>query len=47
MIENFAIEEEGSLGLFLDRVGEFQRTVSEEGMEAFLDQSNVVPFCRR
>jgi len=23
---------------------EFRRTVSEEGMEAFLDQSNVVPF---
>ena len=23
---------------------EFQRTVSEEGMEAFLDQSNVIPF---
>jgi len=26
---------------------EFQRTVTEEGMEAFLDQSNVVPFRRR
>ena len=23
---------------------EFQRTVSEEGMEAFLDQKNVIPF---
>ncbi len=23
---------------------EFQRTVSEEGMEAFLDQSNVIKF---
>jgi uncharacterized protein len=23
---------------------EFQRTVSEEGMDAFLDQSNMIPF---
>lgn len=23
---------------------EFERTVAEEGMEAFLDQSNVVPI---
>ena len=27
-----------------DAYAEFQRTVTEEGMEVFLDQSNVLPF---
>ena len=27
-----------------DAYAEFQRTVAEEGMEAFLDQSNVIKF---
>ena len=29
-----------------DAYAEFQRTVAEEGMRAFLDQANVVPFRR-
>ena len=31
----------------VEAFAEFQRTVAEEGMEAFLDQNNVIPFRAR